>query len=81
MEKPLDKSMHRTKVCFLDSCKGSLIKGGHTARHLRQVHKLSDSQIRNWKEVYKGSIRNVEHPEIIQQHFNWANPRSCWSKS
>lgn len=80
MPRPADNHRHRTKYCYLRPCKGTRVSGGKITRHLREVHLLSESQVRRWTTLFKEVIKDVIYPDIIQEALPWTRSRSCKSK-
>lgn len=80
MPRPADNHRHRTKYCYLRPCKGTKVSGGKITRHLREVHLLSESQVRRWTTLFKEVIKDVIYPDIIQEALPWTRSRSCKSK-
>lgn len=42
------------KLCTADGCKGAKVTGSNWTRHLREVHKFDDSQVKAWRTLLAG---------------------------
>jgi hypothetical protein len=80
MQKSKDNQGHRTKLCFLPDCKGTVIPAGHVARHLKAVHDLSDAELKCWKASLGSYIRDFLYDPAVEAFVNSLDTRSLRSK-
>lgn len=66
MQRSRDNQGHVTKLCFVPDCKGTEIKAGHLTRHLRDVHHLTEGEIKCWRTSLKSHIREIKHDPFVE---------------
>jgi len=68
------------KLCTADGCKGAKVTGSNWTRHLREVHKFNDSQVKAWRTLLAGKYQDIAPPSFAQSILNQSEVNSMKGK-